>query len=81
VHGAAHVNVTCQACHAAGDLKPGPGKDGGPWVVWQAVDQPGSSMELPYFPHAMQLEVACKRCHFTDNPWGLPLVTGSEFQK
>ena len=81
VHGGAHVNVTCQACHAAGDLKAGPGKDGGPWVIWQAADQAGAPAEVPYFPHITQVKVDCQRCHFGENPWDLPLVTGSEFQK
>ncbi len=80
VHGAAHVNVTCQACHAAGDLTAGPGPNGGPWVIWQASSGAESASQVPYFPHAVQLEVNCQRCHFTDNPWGLPLVTGNEFQ-
>ncbi len=80
VHGAAHVNVTCQACHAAGDLTAGPGPNGGPWVIWQASTSTENTTQEPYFPHAVELQVDCQRCHFTNNSWGLPLVTGNEFQ-
>lgn len=81
VHGAIHMNVTCQACHGAGNLKPGPGKDGGPWVTWQAANQSGEPIEAPCFPHIVQLEVDCQRCHFSNDPWGLPLGTNDEFQR
>jgi hypothetical protein len=81
VHGAAHRNVTCQACHAAGDVTAGPGKGGGPWILLQTTPPPGNPTNVPYFSHAVQLEVDCQRCHFTGNSWSLPAVTRNEFQK
>ncbi len=80
VHGAAHINVSCEACHAAGDLTPGPGKDGGQWVIWQGSTASPGATPASYFPHVIQLDVDCQRCHFANNPWGLRLVTGDEFQ-
>jgi hypothetical protein len=81
VHGAAHRNVTCEACHAAGDVTARPGKDGGPWIPLQTTPQPGKPTAVPYFSHAVKVEVDCQRCHLANNPWSLPAVTGNEFQK
>jgi hypothetical protein len=81
VHGAAHINVSCEACHDAGNPELGPQENGGIWVTWQTIVQSGNSIKVHYFSHTVQLEVDCKRCHFSNNPWKLPLVTGNEFEK
>lgn len=81
IHGPAHASVTCEACHDASQLQVGPFADNGNWVTLQLGEFNGESVKTPSFSHDIQLEVDCARCHFEDNPWGLPLVTGQEFQK
>jgi len=81
VHGFVHVVVTCEACHDAGGLQVGPEEGGGPWITWQTLVQSGNSVREPYFSHEIQVEVDCKRCHFSNNPWKLPLASGSEFEQ
>ncbi len=81
VHGSVHAAVTCQACHDASGIQVGPEEGGGPWITWQTPVQSGNSVREPYFSHQIQLEVDCTRCHFSNNPWKLQLVSGSEFVK
>jgi hypothetical protein len=81
IHGAEHAQVSCGACHDASLLQTGPSPDDGKWQVWQDVDEDGEPAGDPHLSHNLQLEVDCARCHFEGNPWGLNLVTGTEFWK
>lgn len=79
VHGSDHANVSCVACHDEGGAVAGPSMDGKAWILWQP-DEDGGTSE-PAYSHNIQLEVNCAGCHFENNPWGLELVTGSEYVK
>lgn len=81
IHGPAHASVTCEACHDASQLQVGPFADNGNWVTMQEDGFNGEVVRTPTFSHDIQLEVDCARCHFEDSSWGLPLVTGQEFEK
>ena len=77
-HGPEHALVTCEACHNASQLHVGPSPEDGNWVLWQEVEANGSIFTEPRHSHDIQLDVDCARCHFENNPWGLPLITGQE---
>jgi hypothetical protein len=76
IHGPEHALVTCGACHAASQSQAGPLPDDGKWVTWQEVESNGEVLNESRFPHNIQLEVVCARCHFENNPWELNLVIG-----
>lgn len=76
IHGSDHALVTCEACHDASQLQAGPSPEDGRWVIGLN----GESANAAGFSHVIQLEVDCARCHFENNAWGLPLVTGEEFE-
>jgi hypothetical protein len=78
VHGPEHAHVTCEACHDASQLQVGPSPEDGYWVLWQEVEANGSIFTEPLHSHDIQLDVDCARCHFENNSWGLPLITGQE---
>jgi hypothetical protein len=80
IHGWQHNTVTCAACHDADHLAVEPVAGGGPWVTWQKSILSGNSITKPYFSHSIQVNVDCFRCHFNNNPWNLPMVTGNEFK-
>ncbi|MHB8777156.1 MAG: hypothetical protein ACYC6R_05260 [Anaerolineales bacterium] len=79
IHGFIHAGVTCVACHDASGLQVGPDPNEGLWVAWRMVVDGGGSPSEPYASHSIQLKVDCMRCHFSNNPWNLSTVTGSEF--
>jgi hypothetical protein len=78
IHGIEHSLVSCDACHDASGMEVGPSPDDGRWVLWQDVEVDGQVFRENPFSHEIQREVDCARCHFEDNPWGLPPVTGEE---
>jgi hypothetical protein len=80
IHGWQHKIVSCEACHDAGNLPAGPVEDGSAWVTWQTIIQSGNPVTQPYFSHSIQVNVDCFRCHFSNNPWNLALVSGNEFK-
>jgi hypothetical protein len=79
VHGFSHASVACVACHDASGLPVNRDPADGIWKIWQKNIQDGTASTVPYSPHEIQLAVDCKRCHFTNNPWNLPIVIGNEF--
>lgn|GEM_PF-3275826 len=72
IHGTSHVNVTCEACHAADDYKVGPTQNENIWVLWRTTKVNGEMLSVPYQSHNLKYEVDCTRCHFDGNPWNLP---------
>ena len=79
VHGYNHANVTCVACHDATGLEVGPEENRGTWVTWREIVLDGRTLNEPSSSHYIQVEVDCTRCHFSNNHWDLPTVTGDEF--
>ena len=79
VHGFSHASVTCVACHDASGLPVNLDPVDGLWKIWQRNIQDGTTPAVPYSSHNIQLAVDCNRCHYSDNPWNLPIVTGDEF--
>lgn len=66
-HDDAHASVACVACHDASDMAVGPDDTGGDWLTFAEPD----GNRIPWNSHALQREVACDRCHYDGNPWGL----------
>lgn len=79
IHGASHFMVTCQACHAAAGLQVGPLGADGAWITTRADPSGAAASPVPFSSHSVQKAVDCARCHFQDNPWKLPTVSGHEF--
>ncbi|MBL8062466.1 MAG: hypothetical protein JNK32_05565 [Anaerolineales bacterium] len=77
-HGPEHALVTCEACHDASQFQVGPSLDDGKWRLWQEIESNGTIFTEIRHSHDIQLDVDCARCHFENNPWGLPLITGQE---
>jgi hypothetical protein len=71
-HDQAHANVSCVACHDASSLEVGPHPDTGIWTTFFPSEGEDSLRAFP--SHDTQVSVACDRCHFPDNPWGLSEV-------
>jgi hypothetical protein len=78
IHGSIHGRLSCMACHDASGMQTGPSNDRSTWGLWRELE---SGEIEPGFSHIVQREVDCGKCHFEENPWGLYLVTGSEFTK
>lgn len=76
-HDAAHESVSCVGCHDASglDVRPVEGRD--IWLPHRTIEMPGKSGANPYLSHDLQREVACDRCHYANNPWGLGMINGS----
>ncbi len=70
-HDEEHSNVSCSACHDAADLEVGPLEESDLWVTFISVPLDGEDTLLPHSSHSFQTEVACDRCHYEANPWGL----------
>jgi hypothetical protein len=70
-HGQTHETVNCVACHDATGLEAGPQEGSDIWVVYRTVQLLGRSSTNVYQSHNIQRLVACYRCHYPDNPWGL----------
>lgn len=71
-HGSTHAKVACTACHDGGGLIVGPLQDKSAWVPWLEIEINGERSLIPYHSHNLRFEVDCLRCHFENNPWGLP---------
>lgn len=71
-HDSDHEAVSCVACHDAGSLAVGPdeGADNR-WLTFASHTADGETVSAPFTSHNLQRDVACERCHFADNPWGL----------
>jgi len=76
-HGSTHANVACEACHDGGGLAVGPLHDGSAWVPWLETEVNGEKSLMPYHSHNLSFEVDCSRCHYENNPWGLPTGVSS----
>ena len=69
-HDQDHVQVSCVACHDAGDMTIDFDEEKGKWLTF-APDSAGGGEMIPYVSHNAVLEASCERCHFADNPWDL----------
>jgi hypothetical protein len=69
-HDQDHVQVTCAACHDAGDMTVDIEDESGRWVTF-APDSAGGEKLIQHVSHNTILEAPCERCHYADNPWGL----------
>jgi len=70
--------LTCMACHDAGGYDVGPHPDeamGGIWVPQETTVGRGGPTTSAVVSHSIQWQVDCDRCHFEENPWGLPVYT------
>ena len=79
IHGARHAAVVCFACHAAGDIQVERLRKTGAGGISNTTAVDGTPMPYSAIFHDITRQVDCTRCHFTNNKWGLPLVTGHEF--
>ncbi len=70
-HDEDHSSVSCTACHDAAGLQVGPHEETGIWVTFETLTLDGEENVVPHSSHSVQTEVACDRCHFSANPWGL----------
>lgn len=70
-HDEAHATITCVACHDAAGLQVGPLEGEDVWVVFRTTLLLGRENTEPFQSHNLQRAVACQRCHFVGNPWGL----------
>lgn len=68
---AAHVNVSCIACHDATGAEVGPHPDeemGGKWTtVLASMSRTGEPTLEAIISHSVQWQVGCDRCHFAEN--------------
>lgn len=70
--------VTCMACHDASGLDVGPHPDeemGGIFVTQETTVGRGGPSTTFVLSHSIVFEVACDRCHFADNMFGLTVLT------
>jgi len=74
-HDDAHAMVTCSACHDADGLTVGPDA-AGKWVTFRPQALESETEPTPFTSHNTAVDVACDRCHFANNPWGLNPVDG-----
>jgi hypothetical protein len=70
--------LTCMACHDASGAEVGPNPDeaaGGTWTTLLTEVGRGGPTTSAIISHSIQYEVACDRCHYDANPWGLNVYT------
>lgn len=70
--------LTCMSCHDASGAEVGPHPDesmGGVWTTLLTEEGRSGPTTTAIVSHSIQWEVACNRCHFADNPWGLTVYT------
>lgn len=72
-HDAAHAAVRCVACHDGSGMKVGPAIIDGQktWATFKTGSVGGKAGERAFASHNLQRTVACSRCHFAGNTWGL----------
>ncbi len=71
-HTTFHQSVNCTACHDASGLDVGPMEGTEIWTTFRTTEVLGRAQTVPYTSHNLTTEIECKRCHFLDNPWGIP---------
>jgi hypothetical protein len=73
--------VSCMACHDASGLEVGPDPDGtqnGVFVtIVSTMGRDGQESHSYSYSHSVQWQVRCDRCHFSNNAWGLPVLSES----
>lgn len=72
------TKIACVACHDASGLQVGPLEQAGVWMTWRTVETPLGSSTEPYQSHTLQRSVDCQKCHYAENPWGLPMFDAAE---
>lgn len=72
LHDVAHPTVTCVVCHDAAGYSVDFDHENQLWVVLRTTEVLGRPSTSPYKSHSLQKTVDCARCHYSDNPWGLP---------
>jgi hypothetical protein len=70
-HDTDHQLVSCMACHDAAGLEVGPLEESGVWVTFTTIPAGDAQVTVPHSSHQTQIEVACDRCHYAGNAWGL----------
>lgn len=73
-HTKAHSLINCTACHDASNLEVDIDGDGGNWTTFRTVEVLGRTQTSPFTSHNLTIEVNCKRCHYPENLWNLPLI-------
>ena len=66
-----HSTISCVACHDAAGLEVGPLEGLSVWITFRTTILLGRPRIEPYQSHNIAGKVACSRCHYPDNPWGL----------
>lgn len=72
--------VSCMACHDASGAEVGPNPDeaaGGVWTTLKTEEGRTGPTTTAIVSHSILWDVACDRCHFSENPWGLTVYTKS----
>ena len=70
--------LTCMACHDASGAEVGPNPDeaaGGKWTTLLTEMGRSGPTTTAIISHSIQFTVACNRCHFDGNTWGLTVYT------
>jgi len=70
--GIMHVQVSCSACHDAANHTVGSINEDGYWATLLSLEIDGHPIDIPVLSHQLQRDVNCWRCHFLENPWGIP---------
>jgi hypothetical protein len=78
-YGVMKDTVTCIACHDASgaDVGPHPDEDNDLWVTQVTTMGRGGPSTDAIVSHSIVYEVACDRCHFADNTYGLTVLTAA----
>ena len=75
-HSSVHRAVPCSVCHDALGLSVGLVEGQDTWVTFRSVEMPFPQPEEPYSSHNLTTAVDCTRCHYANNPWGVPESLG-----
>lgn len=68
-HDEEHNQVSCVACHDAGNMTVDFNEDNERWMTFSLDHAGGES--VPLTSHETVLAAPCDRCHYVDNPWNL----------
>lgn len=70
--------VECIACHNSSGMDVAPDPETGMFTtVVTAIGRTGKVTTTVTYSHELQWTVSCDRCHFTDNPWTLTVLTAA----
>lgn len=76
-HDENHSSIACEACHDGSGLNVGPDEATEVWITfadWTVeLEDSSESGYVPFTSHHIVLEADCERCHFSENPWDLPV--------